>query len=136
MIHFSSFNVTFGDCDPAGIAFYPNTFRWFDATFHDMLKKFGGHAKLCEKLGAKGLGLAHAEAQFRSPLTDGDRLDVTLRIETWDERSVTIRYEGHTGQRLAFEGQEVRCLFKAGECGIVAGQIEELRQILEGAADG
>ena len=25
------FQVHFGDCDPAGIAFYPNFFRWYDA---------------------------------------------------------------------------------------------------------
>ncbi|MGC0222219.1 acyl-CoA thioesterase [Pseudooceanicola nitratireducens] len=132
----SSFNVRFGDCDPAGISFYPNTFRWIDATFHDLLKNFGGHAILCEKLDAKGLGLASADAQFRSPLTDGDLLRVTLEIEKWGPRSVTIRYTGQVGSRLAFEATEVRCLFKTGERGVFAAPMDAVRKILEEGTDG
>ena len=29
--HVAHFTVEFGDCDPAGIVFYPNFFRWMDA---------------------------------------------------------------------------------------------------------
>ncbi|BEU28074.1 hypothetical protein PBP221_82140 (plasmid) [Paraburkholderia sp. 22B1P] len=27
-------DVQFGDCDPAGIVFFPNYLRWVDAAFH------------------------------------------------------------------------------------------------------
>jgi 4-hydroxybenzoyl-CoA thioesterase len=27
-------HVKFGDCDPAGIVFYPNYFRWMDSVLH------------------------------------------------------------------------------------------------------
>ena len=30
-VHTSRFLVEFGDCDPAGIVFYPNFLRWMDA---------------------------------------------------------------------------------------------------------
>lgn len=136
MRHTSTFTITFGDCDPAGIVFYPNMFRWMDATFHEMLKKFGGHAILCKRTGAKGLGLAQASANFRAPMTDGDILDVTLSIEKWSDKSLTIRYEGRVGDRLTFEAQEVRCLFKAGDKGIFAGSTDELKRILEDQTHG
>lgn len=35
------FDITFGDCDPAGIVFYPNAFRWMDAGFHTLLRPVG-----------------------------------------------------------------------------------------------
>ena len=47
--------VSFGDCDPAEIVFYPNFFRWVDRCFHEMLRqRLGGHARLCRDLGAQG----------------------------------------------------------------------------------
>jgi acyl-CoA thioesterase FadM len=38
LAHRSSFEVQFGDCDPAGIVFYPNYLAWFDAAFGRMLR--------------------------------------------------------------------------------------------------
>ena len=29
--HVTQFTVEFGDCDPAGIVWFPNFFRWIDA---------------------------------------------------------------------------------------------------------
>lgn len=128
-------NVSFGDCDPAGIVFYPNIFRWMDAAFHKMLRQYGGHQKLCTKLGGLGLGLVDASAQFRSAIRDGDLLEVHGTINEWSRKSMTLTYQGHVGERLAFEGREVRCLFTKGESGIVTGDIGALRTILEGKGD-
>lgn len=47
--------ISFGDCDPAGIVFYPNFFGLFDRTFHAWLMAHGGHVAICEAIGAKGL---------------------------------------------------------------------------------
>lgn len=136
MIHEATFSVTFGDCDPAGIVFYPNMFRWMDATFHARLRPFGGHASLCERLDIKGVGLARSEARFRSAVTDGDVLSVGIASETWSDRRFTLRYEGRVGDRLAFEGHEERCLFKIGAAGMFAGSTKDLQDILEDSRDG
>lgn len=124
-------DVTFGDCDPAGIVFYPNIFRWVDAAFQKYLRPIGGHRAVEEEFGSLGLGLADAQAQFRSTIREGDLLDVTLSVEKWSGRSVTLRYEGRVGDRLAFEAREVRCLFIRREKAIVAGEIGALRQRIE-----
>lgn len=111
--HTASYRVSFGDCDPAGIAYYPNIFRWIDTTFHDWLRGFGGHAQICTELGATGLGLMDAQARFRSPLQDGDALVVSMTVKEWGPRSFTLSYEGHVGDRLAFQAQEIRGVFIA-----------------------
>lgn len=126
-----TFEITFGDCDPAGIVFYPNTFRWMDATFQKLLRKHGGHAHLCERLGAKGLGLVDASAQFQKPMRDGEQLCLRIATLEWSRRTLTIHYEGEVDGSARFKGREVRCLFMHTEHGIVAGEIEQLRQCLE-----
>ena len=124
-------DVTFGDCDPAGIVFYPNVFRWLDAAFHKLLRPLGGHHGICKELGSAGLGLVDAQAHFRSAIRDGDVLDVSVSIAEWSRGSVTLVYEGRVGTRLAFEAREVRCLFIRENGGIVAGDISALRDKLE-----
>lgn len=128
--------VSFGDCDPAGIVFYPNALRWVDATFHTFLKSFGGHAAICLRLGAVGLGVMEASVRFQSPMRDGDQLDLRLFIESWGRKTLTLAYEGHVRERLVFKANEVRGLFNPAEGGIAAGDIAGLREILEGNTDG
>lgn len=128
--------ITFGDCDPAGIVFYPNMFRWMDAAFHAVLHRHGGHAALCDRLNTVGLGLVDASAKFHRPMRDGDRLDLHLSVAQWSDRSLTLAYAGMVGTTTAFTGQEVRCLFQRGPSGMVAGDMAGLRAILETGDDG
>ncbi len=39
--HLRQIEVGWGDCDPAGIVFYPNFYRWFDACSHALLTARG-----------------------------------------------------------------------------------------------
>lgn len=34
-------DVMFGDCDPAGIVFFPNFLKWMDASSHNFFVKCG-----------------------------------------------------------------------------------------------
>ncbi len=122
--------VSFGDCDPAGIVFYPNIFRWMDASFHHFLSKYGGHAKVCKNLNALGLGLIKASSEFKSPLKDGDQLDIHMSFEDWTNKTYGVKYIGRVGDRVAFEGREVRALFELGEKGIRAANVEALQKLL------
>ncbi|MGR1581327.1 acyl-CoA thioesterase [Thalassobius sp. S69A] len=130
MQHCYQVQVSFGDCDPAGIVYYPNTFRWMDACFHDALRPFGGHAAICQELQATGIGLVDSGAQFRTPLRDGDRLNIRLTVLDWARKTLTLGYEGHVAERLAFTGKEVRCLFQPTAKGLSAGNMSLLRDRL------
>lgn len=124
-------NISFGDCDPVGIVFYPNAFRWMDAAFHALLRDHGGHARIARKLGALGLGVVDSSARFHRPMLDGDRLELGVQLTEWSRRSFTLEYKGTVAEALVFAGKEVRCLFTRVNGGIVAGDITPLRELLE-----
>jgi len=108
----TSYVIRFGDCDPAGIVFYPNYLRWFDATFHALLRSRGrGHQDLCAELGIVGMGLVEVGSKFRSPATDGDELTVAVTGAEWHDRAVRFAYRGRVGDRVVLEGFETRGLF-------------------------
>ncbi len=117
--------VSFGDCDPAGIV--SRAFAMFDRTSHDWLRRFGGHGALCRRMDAVGVGLMEAGAQFQRPMRDGDVLWLTLSIAAWSRKSLRVSYEGRIDGQIAVSGFEVRGLFKQGDAGIVAAEIEALR---------
>ena len=100
--------VFFGDCDPAGIVFYPNIFSWFDRAFHMLLDPLGGHAAVCKRLDALGMGVMDAKAQFRRPLRSGDEIQISLRVLEWGSKSVTLAYEVKKEDVFCVSGVEVR----------------------------
>ncbi len=131
-MHRLDYPVTFGDCDPAGIVFYPNAYAWFDRTFHDWLRRFGGHEALCRELGAVGLGLMEANARFLRPMRDGDVVSLTLSVEKWGRKTLHLSYEGRVGDNVTVAGAEVRGLFKRSGDGIAAAELDGLREMVAG----
>jgi len=130
-LHTYSHRVSFGDCDPAGIVYYPNLFKWVDTTFHDWIGVFGGHAHLCKALGATGLGLMDAQAQFRAPLHDRDQFSVAITGLEWTSRALSVSYEGRLGDRLAFAARETRGVFVQQQGKLTAAPIQALRDVIE-----
>lgn len=124
-------HVVFGDCDPAGIVYYPNIYRWMDGTFQRYLQTYGGHAAVCAHLEAKGLGLMETQAKFRRPLRDGDLLTIRMEITDWAAKSYRLSHLGYVGEDLAFEGTEVRALFEMREGRMRAGEVARLKSLLE-----
>jgi len=131
MLQETRIEVTFGDCDPAGIVFYPNIFKWLDKTFHDWLRSMGGHAGVCHGLEAVGLGLFEATTQFRRPLCDGDILTISLSISGWSRKALALVYEGKVGEEVMFTARETRGLFKRNGDAMVAADIAPLREVVE-----
>lgn len=128
----SEVRISFGDCDPAGIVFYPNYFRWMDATFHGWLQAVaGGHGALCRQLGARGLGLMDARLSFRAPATEGQRLLYRIEGIDWSARSFAVRYSATEGARLVLEGTEVRGVFADRDGRMTAAEVAPLRALLE-----
>lgn len=130
-LHSIDYTVTFGDCDPAGIVFYPNIYGWFDRCFHDWLARFGGHAALCRQVGAVGAGLMESDARFRRPMRPNDRITVHMTGAEWAQRTLRLTYTVMNGDTLAATGTELRGLFKPTETGITAGEMAELRALLD-----
>ncbi len=125
-------DVSFGDCDPAGIVFYPNYFRWMDATFHRLLQeRAGGHARLCRDLDAVGIGLMDVGMNFRMPVREGQRIQLRLTGIDWGSRSLTLRYEAETDGRTVFEGHEKRGIFVMQGGRLTAAEVEPLKVMIQ-----
>ncbi len=72
--------IEWGDCDSAGIVYYPNYFRWMDQAFHELALAEGfNQRRLSENYGLLGTPLVGAGGDFTSPATYGDIMD----IEVW-----------------------------------------------------
>lgn len=129
--HSLQYRVTFGDCDPAGIVFYPNIYSWFDRTFHDWLALFGGHGAVRRELGAVGTGLMSADAVFRRPMRPNDSVEVVMSLRDWGRKALTADYEVRMGETVTATGTEVRGLFMPAGAGIVAGEMRLLKELIE-----
>lgn len=126
----TSHSITFGDCDPAGILFYPNHFRMMDATFQAWLRSRGmSQGAVRRRFGAVGTGLVETDATFRAPVRDGDKLVHDLRVE-WRERTLLARYRGTVEGTLAIEGRETRGLFVEEAGRLRLAPLEPLREAL------
>jgi len=123
--------ITFGDCDPAGIVFYPNFYRFIDRTFHDWLRQWGSHNKLAESVDSLALGLIDCGASFHHVVRDGDVLQVNLFITEWRRKTFKVEYEAYVNDVLCLTAYEVRGLFQIVEDKIKAGEVSPLKAIID-----
>ena len=100
--------VHWGDCDPAGIIFYPTYFRWFDAATWSFFASVGYDVK---RMRAESLAmpLVAANCEFRASPVHGDRCEVQSRVLRWGGKSFVLshRVVRDDGTLLA-EGSETR----------------------------
>ena len=84
--------VHWGDCDPAGIIFYPTYFRWMDAAAWALMENVGYSAKrmLAEHL---AIPLVSANCDFLAPAELGDRCEVHSRIARFGGKSFVVAHE-------------------------------------------
>jgi 4-hydroxybenzoyl-CoA thioesterase len=115
--------VTWGDCDAAGIVFYPNYFKWFDAATHAFFESIGfPHRRLQADFDAVGLVLVDARSSFRAPATYGDTLLISTTVTELGARRLVLGHRVTRGDVLICEGQEVRVFAMHGPDGRVGAQ--------------
>ena len=111
--------VSWGDCDAAGIIFYPNYFRWFDECTQALLRSVGvGQRSLRDEFGIVGTAAVDASARFTAPVSYGDVLRATSFVERWGTSSFTVYHRfDREAEVMAVEGREVRIWAKRGADG-------------------
>jgi 4-hydroxybenzoyl-CoA thioesterase len=103
--------VQWGDCDPAGIVFYPRYFEWFDASTILLFEKATGLTKIrmLEKYDGAGLALLEARAAFKVASQYGEDLAVETRVTEFRRSSFFVHHRVTKGDGvLALEGFETR----------------------------
>jgi 4-hydroxybenzoyl-CoA thioesterase len=84
--------VQWGDCDPAGIIFYPTYFRWADAASWALFEAAGYDAKRMHNEHL-AMPLVSADCEFLAPATHGDRCEVRSRIARFGGKSFVVEHE-------------------------------------------
>ena len=128
--------VRWGDCDPAGIAFYPRFFEWMDQVSHSLGREMGVTRQ--DMLGSPALGfpLVSARAEFLAPARLYDTLEVRTRVARIGRASFGLRHEIHrVGDEplLLARGAEERVHVQRLEGGAMAPRplTPEMRAVLE-----
>ena len=103
-------NVMFGDCDPAGIVFFPNFSKWMDASSLNFFVKCGvpPWRELVKTTGIIGTPLLEIHTKFMRPATYGERLQVHTSIAEWREKVVIQKHVVMRGDTVLCEGLETR----------------------------
>jgi YbgC/YbaW family acyl-CoA thioester hydrolase len=100
--------VEWGDCDPAGIIFYPTYFRWMDAAAWALLNSAGYSAKRM-RAEHRAMPLVSAQCDFLAPAEQGDRCEVRSRIARFGGKSFVLTHEIVRGDGAALaHGAETR----------------------------
>jgi 4-hydroxybenzoyl-CoA thioesterase len=98
-----------GDCDAAGIAFYPNFFRWFDSATWALFERIDLPMQTHEaRFGGVGFPLAATSAQFLRPVRIRERLTVRTTVTNIAARRLALRHEVSGGGDVKAIGIEER----------------------------
>jgi len=119
-------SVAWGDCDPAGIVFFPNYLRWMDESALHLFDTIGlGWKTLRQQYNAPGLPLARMQTDFIYPATFGDSLKIVSVISRVRSRSISLRHEVRNADQIIVIGSEERVWSTGGP--IVEGKIKPSR---------
>ena len=102
--------VQFGDCDPAGIVFFPNFSRWMDAASLSFFMQCGvpPWRELVKTRGIVGTPLLEINTRFIQAATYGETLEIATHIEEWRNKAFIQQHRVTRGDMLICEGREVR----------------------------
>ena len=102
--------VMFGDCDPAGIVFFPNYSKWMDASSLNFFAQCGVKPwrELERTTGIIGAALVETSTRYKRPATYGETLQVHTSIIEWRDKVFKHQHLVYRGDELLCEGQETR----------------------------
>lgn len=102
--------IEWGDCDAAGIVFYPRYFAMFDASTAYLLEKAIGMKKIAwtKHFGIVGIPMVDTGAKFIIPSRYGDVIRIETQATEIRRSSFDIQHRVYKGEALAIEARETR----------------------------
>ena len=129
--------IQFGDCDPAGIVYYPNYFRFFDNATAALLSAAFGMNKRAwlEQHGIAGIPMVDTGARFIRPSRFGDVVEIVTAITELGRSSFAVTHRLSNGGELAVEAHEKRVwVVQSSDGGIKAAPLpDDVRRVLGGS---
>ncbi|MCG6903635.1 MAG: acyl-CoA thioesterase [Rhodobacter sp.] len=110
--------IEWGDCDPAGIVFYPRYFAMFDASTANHFAAAGmPKPELLRRFGLVGFPMVDTRAVFHIPSSFGDEVEIVTRFLRFGRSSFDVEHRLMRGDKLAVEGFEKRVLVRKSDDG-------------------
>ena len=108
--HIHRVEVAFGDCDPAGIVFFPNFSKWMDTASLAFFMACGvpPWRELVKTRGIIGTPLLEIHTRFMKTATYGETIEVHTTVEEWAIKTFRHRHVVKRGADTLCEGTEVR----------------------------
>jgi len=101
--------IEWGDCDPAGIVYFPRYFEYFDQCTAGIFEAIGYRKPaLLQTYDFAGFPVVDVHANFRVPSKFGDDVVVHTRIPEWGRSSFKVHHRLMKGDALGVEGFETR----------------------------
>jgi 4-hydroxybenzoyl-CoA thioesterase len=109
-VHIHRVEICFGDCDPAGIVFFPNFSKWMDTASLAFFMACGvpPWRELVKTRGIIGTPLLEIHTKFLKPATYGETIEIHTSVEEWQAKTFRHRHLVKRGDVLLCEGTEVR----------------------------
>jgi 4-hydroxybenzoyl-CoA thioesterase len=110
LTHTRALQIEWGQCDPAGIVFYPRYFEMFDASTTALFQHALGMTKyeFLKKYDSAGYPMVDTRARFLVPTRYGDRVSIETTVTEFRRSSFDIRHRLLKDGELAVEGFETR----------------------------
>lgn len=101
--------IEWGDCDPAGIVYFPRYFEYFDQCTAAMFEAVGFRKPaLLQTYDIAGFPVVDVRSNFRVPSKFGDDVVILTTIPEWGRSSFKVHHRLMKGDALAVEGFETR----------------------------
>ena len=106
--------VQFGDCDPAGIVFFPNFSRWMDESSLSFFMQCGvpPWRELVKTRGIVGTPLLEIATRFVTAATYAEDLVVETHVAEWRAKVFVQKHRIVRGETLICEGSETRAFVR------------------------
>ncbi len=101
--------MEWGDCDPAGIVYFPRYLEYGDSCTHALFERVGlPKPRMQEKYGIVGIPIVDVHVRFLLPSSYSETLSVESSITEWGRSSFTVNHRFLRGRELAVEISEKR----------------------------
>ena len=126
--------IQFGDCDPAGIVYYPNYFRFFDNATAALVSAALGMNKRgwLNAYGIAGIPMVDTGANFMRPARFGDVVEIVSQVTELGRSSFSVKHVLSNGGAPAVSAHEKRVwVVKDADGGIKAALLpDDVRRAL------
>ena len=109
LVHRKTVRIEWGDCDPAGIVYYPRYCAYFDNCTTALFEQAGLPKREMLKMYAiVGIPLVDVKVRFLAPSRFGDNVVIESSVTEWRRTSFLVHHRLMKDDTLAVECFEVR----------------------------